>query len=445
LWFTEFGGNRIGRITTAGVITEYTVPTAASGPSVIAAGPDGALWFSEYDGNKIGRVTTSGAFAEYSIPTASGAPVGIVAGPDGALWFAEQGGNKIGQLFASILPPIGAFNDYPRLAVWPDCLYMSSNEYQFPGGDFIGTAFASFSRTDLYSGAPLTFALGFINSVPDPFTMVPTHLNGRMPAQLPPSGTPNYFVSNSRTGFAFEVRKFKAGPNCGAGGTLGAATPVSHLSYGVPPGNIVPQPGTAILLDSLDDRLMGRVQYRRTGIAESLWVVHGAVTASSTVGMLWAQINVTGGSISASPVQQQLYAPDTTLYRWMGGLAVDNQGNMSLGYSTSNGVSPNFPSIAYSGRLATDPPNTLPQSEVQLVAGAASQTHNCDGEPCSRWGEYTSMSMDPEDDCTFWYTNQYYSTTANGSSGNWQIRIGSFRFPSCQSVVKKRAGQLTSS
>src|SRR4029077_21073384 len=101
------------------------------------------------------------------------------------------------------------------------------------------------------------------------------------------------------------------------------------------------------------------------------------------------------------------------------------------GYSTSNGTSPNFPSIAYSGRLATDPLNTLPQTETQLIAGAGSQTLLLSGQPVNRWGDYSAMSVDPADDCTFWYTNEYYSSQTNGTNGNWQTRIGSFRFPSC--------------
>ena len=339
------------------------------------------------------------------------------------------------------LPPVGALNDYGKFGIWPDCLYMAANEFQAPAFGFIGTAFASFSRGDLYSGAPLTWALGFINDATGPFTMIPSNLRGMLAAQLPAPGTPNYFVSESTTLFTFEVRKFTAGTNCGGGGTLSAATNVSQTSYTVPGDNIVPQPGTAVTLDSLGDRLMQKVQYRKVGAAESLWVVH-SVQTSSTVKPQWAQLDVTGGVISTTPVQQQIYAPDTTLHRWMGSLAVDSQGNMALGYSTSNGTAPNYPSIAYSGRLANDPLNTLPQSEVQLVAGAASQTNNCGGAPCHRWGDYTAMSVDPADDCTFWYTNEYYSSTENGTSGNWQTRIGSFKFPSCQG--NRRRGQLIS-
>jgi hypothetical protein len=196
---------------------------------------------------------------------------------------------------------------------------------------------------------------------------------------------------------------------------------------------------------------MQKVQYRKVGASESLWVVHNVQNSppSVTVRPQWAQLDVTGQSIATTPVQQQIYAPDTTLHRWMGSVAADVQGNMALGYSTSGSAVPNFPSIAYSGRLVSDPPNTLPQTETQLVAGGGSQTNTCGGSPCDRWGDYTAMSVDPADDCTFWYTNQYYSSQTNGTNGNWQTRIGSFKFPGCTAgsaptVTTGAAGGITS-
>jgi hypothetical protein len=214
----------------------------------------------------------------------------------------------------------------------------------------------------------------------------------------------------------------------------------------------VPQPNTSNKLDNLEDRLMQKVQYRKVGAAESLWVVHNVQNSppSVTVRPQWAQIDVTGQVIATTPVQQQIYAPDTTLHRWMGSLAVDGQGNMALGYSTSNGSAPNFPRIAYSGRLAGDPLNALPQTETQLIAGSGSQTNTCGGSPCDRWGDYTAMSVDPADDCTFWYTNQYYSSQTNGTNGNWQTQIGSFKFPGCTTaspptVTTNAASSVTSS
>src|SRR5207249_1262268 len=190
-----------------------------------------------------------------------------------------------------------------------------------------------------------------------------------------PAGTPNYFVSESQTLFAFEVRKFTAGPNCGAGGTLGTPTIVAQTSYTFASGAVAPQPGTTIKLDIIDDRVMQKVQYRKIGAQESLWVAHVFRTSTSGVtGVQWAQIDVTGGIVSTTPSQQQNYAPADTLYRFMPSLALDGQGNMALGYSRSNGVAPNYPSIAYAGRLASDAANTLPQSETVLFAGGSSQT-----------------------------------------------------------------------
>jgi len=322
------------------------------------------------------------------------------------------------------VPPNGTFNDYPKFGIWTDCLYMSANG--FNGSPFTGAVYASMSRTDLESGAALTWSLGFLsntNTNPSPFTMIPSNLRGA----VPPSGTPNYFVSESQvTSFAYEVRKFTAGPNCGGGGTLSTPTNVSQASYAAPPAISVPQPNTSQLLDAIDDRLMQKVQYQRVGSAESLWVVHNVVgTAGGPVQPQWAQIDVTGGTIQSAPVQEGIYAPDMTLNRWMGSIAADKQGNVALGYSTSNGTAPNFPSIAYSGRLATDPLNTLPQTETQLVAGSGSQMG------IERWGDYSGMSVDPSDDCTFWYVNEYYSSQTNGTSNDWQTQIGSFKFPSC--------------
>lgn len=333
-------------------------------------------------------------------------------------------------------PPVNALNDYGKFGLWHDCLYMGSNEFTNNGTAYGGVAFASFSRSDLYSGAPLTWALGYVPFMSPNFifTMVPSNNQGKGANAVQP-GTPNYFVSESQTGFFFEVRKFTSGTNCGAGGTFGAATTVSQASYSFSNlGNEVPQPPpatTSNLLDNIDDRIMQKVQYRKVGATESLWVTHNVDTGAGPTGLQWAQINVTGGTVVATPVQQQIYAPDTTLWRWMGSIAADNQGNAALGYSTSNASSPNFPSIAYSGRLATDPLNDLPQSEVQLIAGGGSQVNNCGGAPCHRWGDYTAMSVDPADDCTFWYTNEYYDNQTSGNAGNWHTRIGSFKFPSC--------------
>jgi hypothetical protein len=354
-------------------------------------------------------------------------------------------------------PPVGTFADYPKLGLWTDCLYLGANGFDNNSGAYAGAVFAAFDRTTLYSGAALTSSnssIGFVNDS-NVFGNFPANLNGTVAAAQPPAGRPEFFVAESATAFNFDVRKFQKGATaCGSGSTLSSPTHVTQASYGVPlipasgggyTADMVRQPGTTNVLDSLGDEIMQRVVYRKVGSAESLWVVHttcgsgsdvngACATSTTSTRPQWAQINVSGGTISATPVQQQIYAPDSTLYRWMGSLAVDNQGNMALGYSTSNGTSPNFPSLAYSGRLVGDTANTLPQTERQLVAGAASQ-NKCGVTPCSRWGDYSAMTIDPSDDCTFWYTNLYYASAANATNGHWDTRIGSFKFPGCTGVA----------
>ncbi len=325
-------------------------------------------------------------------------------------------------------PPVGTMNDYPKLGIWTDCLYYSANGFN-NSGYYVGGEFGSFSRSDMYAGLPLTGSLGFNSGSNDYFTMVPSNLSAPGSTGLPPAGTPNYYVQESLTSFSYRVRKFTAGPNC-SGGTLSAASVVSQSGYTIPIGSIVPQPNTGNKLDSLSDRIMQKVQYRRVGNIESLWVSHTFRSSSSgPTGVQWAQINVTGKTIAATPVQQQLYNPGDGIYRWMGSIAADKRGDAVIGYSISGGST--YPGIGYTGRLASDPLNSLPQGETRLVSGAGSETNSCGGSACHRWGDYSSISMDPADGCTFWYTSEYYTSQTAGSSGAWNTRIGSFAFPGC--------------
>src|SRR5204862_5398840 len=118
--------------------------------------------------------------------------------------------------------------------------------------------------------------------------------------------------------------------------------------------------------------------------------------------------------------QQSTYQPDTT-WRWMGSVAMDQAGNLALGFSASSAAI--NPQIRYTGRLVSDPVNTLPQGEATIIAGTGSQTGTS-----NRWGDYSAMTVDPVDDCTFWFSSEYYATT---SSFNWRTRIANFKFAQC--------------
>ena len=166
--------------------------------------------------------------------------------------------------------------------------------------------------------------------------------------------------------------------------------------------------------------------YRNFGDHESL-VTNHSVNAGSETGVRWYEIRSPG----SNPIvfQQGTYAPDSN-HRWMASVAMDFSGDIAAGFSVSS--SSIHPEIHYTGRLSTDPLGTLPQGEASIIDGAGSQTTTicfpffiC---PLTRWGDYTAMQVDPTDDCTFWYTNQYLT---DSHTAHWRTRIGSFRFPSC--------------
>jgi hypothetical protein len=168
---------------------------------------------------------------------------------------------------------------------------------------------------------------------------------------------------------------------------------------------------------------MYRLAYRNFGDHEAL-VVNHSVTAGSSVGLRWYELRPDAAH-NLSIFQQGTYAPDSS-YRWMGSIAQDQSGDMALGFSVSS--SSLHPEIHYTGRLAADAAGQMTQGEGSIINGAGSQT----GQSLSRWGDYSSMAVDPSDDCTFFYTQQYIPT--NGAF-NWSTRIGSFKFPSCGGTV----------
>jgi len=320
-----------------------------------------------------------------------------------------------------------ALNDYPKLAIWRDGLYMSANLFGFnAGGAFQGVRAWAFNKAQMYAGAPTVQVVAFNLGTSD-FTVVPS--NARLQTGTPPAGAPNYFVSTWNYLNALTVYKFHVDWTSVVNSTFtGPDTPIAATSWPNASVANAAQTGTATLLDVLQIRAMVQNQYTNIGGAESLWLPH-TVRRANTTGFAaprWYQVNVTGGAVAANLPQAATWDPDgaNVMSRFMPSLAVDRGGNLALGYSTSS--SSTIPAIKYAGRLATDPINTFSQTEQQLFAGLASQTGS------SRWGDYTSMTLDP-DGCTFWYTNQY-GNTDQAFNKRWRTRINSFRYPECTMV-----------
>jgi hypothetical protein len=308
-------------------------------------------------------------------------------------------------------------NDYPKLGVWPDGIYMSANMFACSTscnlGTFVGARVYAISPTQLYNGSVLTTVVFDTGSAY--FSLLPANVHGA----APPAGRPNYFVANDSHVIALDVFKFHVDWTHPLSSTFSAPVQVPEAVYSAPPGTVPVLNGNP--MDSLNDRLMMQNQYRNLAGEESVWVAHGANTPT---GIRWYQLDVSGGSVAATPVQQGTYAPADGLNRWMPSLAVDKFGNMAVGYSAASSVQ--YADIRYAGRLVSDTLGTLGQQEAVLIAGSGAQNNSC-GSACTRWGDYSAMTVDPVDDCTFWYTSEYY--TALG--GSWQTRIGSFRYPLC--------------
>ena len=168
-----------------------------------------------------------------------------------------------------------------------------------------------------------------------------------------------------------------------------------------------------------------RAQYRQFAGYASMVVNHSVdATATDIAGIRWAELRNTGTGWFLQ--QTGTYAPADGRSRWMGSIAQDKKGNAALGYSVVNGTTV-FPGIRYTGRLAGDTAGQMTLGEGTIVNGTGVQrTTN------SRWGDYTSLNVDPVDDCTFWYVNEYYTAAGSASSpAGWQTRIGSFRLPGC--------------
>ncbi len=293
------------------------------------------------------------------------------------------------------------FPDYPKFGVWPDAYYMSANESD------VG-AYA-FDREKMLQGQPATYQ----KFQKTGNFMLPSDLDGATP---PPSGAPNYFYT-MKTGNVLEIWEFHVDFATPANSTftLAQTLTTSPFNYGVCgfSWDCIPQKGTSQKLDVISEWPMWRLQYRNFGTHQTLIGNFTVDVAdfSNHAGIRWFELRKTGGSWSIH--QEGTHAPDAH-HRWMGSIAMDGNGNIALGYSVSSGTL--YPSIRYAIRFPSDAAGTL-QSEATLTAGTASQTNT------NRWGDYSSMNVDPSDDATFWYTNEYLTNSAEG----WRTRIGKFK------------------
>src|SRR2546427_2311688 len=250
------------------------------------------------------------------------------------------------------------------------------------------------------------------------FSFLPANLDG---ATLPPSGEPDFFLDLfSSTPPLLHLFKFHVDFTTTSTSKFSVPISISIPSFTAAcnGGTYIPQAGTKQLLDSLGDRLMFRLAYRNFGTHESLVVNHSVKSSLAASGVRWYEIRNPNGTPAV--FQQSTFTSGSNSL-WMGSIEMDKAGDMALGFSESS--SSIHPSIAYTGRVLTDPLNTM-ESPALIFAGTGSQTG---GTPNggSRWGDYSSMAIDPSDDCTFWYVNQDIPT--NGLF-NFKTPLASLKF-----------------
>jgi len=308
------------------------------------------------------------------------------------------------------------FPDYPKMGVWPDAYYVSYNMFNNAGTSFLGSQVCAFDRARMLTGAAATQQC--FSTSTSFGGLLPADLDGTL---LPPTGAPNPVMALGATSTSLAYWKFHVDWTTPANSTFTGPTSLTVPAYTEAcgqSGTCIPQSGGGSL-DSLSDRLMYRAAYRSFADGHHSIVTNHAVTVGTNVGVRWYELRVDAAN-NLSAFQSGTYAPDAA-FRWMGSAAMDKAGNIALGFSTSS--SSTKPSIRYTGRLAGDAAGTMTQGEGTIITGAGAQ-----GSTLSRWGDYSSLQIDPVDDCTFWYANEYIP--ANGTF-NWKTRIASFKLPGC--------------
>jgi hypothetical protein len=335
------------------------------------------------------------------------------------------------------------FSDYQKIAVSTDAYYATAQPNLIGSG--LGNTISAFERAAMLTGDPTPqFVTFFVPSTPprNPPHMRYSHMlaadhDGR---RLPPSGSPEYVVQvqESHSGYPadlLQVYEFHADWNSPSSSTFvptAGLVPQPFNSNVCPEQTCIKQPGVATRLNSVSygSTMMQRLTYRNFGNHQMLLfnqtVAADGDPSRSHAGIRWYELRMKTRGRTRGPweiYQQGTYAPPDANDRWLGSMAMDGKGNIALGFNVS-GTSV-FPSIHYAGRRPNDPLGTLPLGEISLIDGGGVQH----GEENTAFGDYSQMTIDPVDDCTFWYTGTYYPTSS--TPNDWHTRIGSFRFANC--------------
>ncbi len=309
------------------------------------------------------------------------------------------------------------FPDYPRPAIWSNGYYLPTST----GDTVIQKHICAADRDRMLQGLPASEQCEVIDGVN---FLNAADIDGR---RLPPAGMPELVMATGGTQLhsIFEdngiyVYRFSVNWNDPSKTRLTGpekipVAPYHYLCNGQL-SRCVPQPGTEVRLDSQGDKLMQRLVYRNLGSYQAIVAVHSVDTRAGG-GVRWYEFRVDPDGVPRLD-QQGTWAPDGD-YRWLGSIATDRKGDLGLGYSFGGPSA--FAGQRFTARLAGDPKGQMTFHETVLAEGQAAQTDTL------RWEDYTTVALDPTDDCTFWYVGDYLKSGAK----NYSTRIGAFRLPGC--------------
>jgi len=330
-----------------------------------------------------------------------------------------------------------SFGDYPKMGVWTDetgtqdAYLLTTHDFSSAsGGDFLGASFIALERDKMLAGTPGAAMIRYTGH--DAYGVEPINLSGSLAA--PANACPSFVH------FDYATSDYLFWDLCIDWSTPGNSTitpvdqPVRLAGKPFMPFfDSVPQQGTANALDPFGTHVMYRANARAfpadAPMRLSLVINHTVQGATQQAGINWVQFDFTDhGSPAATPtaldkriIDEGVYAPDSK-NRWMGSIAMDKSGNIGVGYSQSSSTS--RPQIMISGRALSDPESTL-RDEQNCTNGVANGSQTSSS---GRWGDYSSMSVDPADECTFYFTSEYYATQ---TSSAWRTRVCSFKFDNC--------------
>ncbi|MET0620263.1 MAG: carboxypeptidase regulatory-like domain-containing protein, partial [Thermoanaerobaculia bacterium] len=332
--------------------------------------------------------------------------------------------------------PTGAYQQYDfplaagstatsaRISVWPDGYYLTVN--QVNGFANAGFGIYAFDRQAMLGGEPVTFVYANPGAtLPETLWGLPADLDG---SQSPPPGSPNVSTALGHPAIdgspapVLHTWRFHADFESPLNSTLEGPFDVpiddfSSLECGTPTEGCVPQLDSTQLLQATPNRLMYRMPYRRFEDHESLVTTFTVDAGDGQAAVRWLELRDPAGDPFV--FQQNTFAPDAS-HRFVGSIAMDRVGNIALGYSKSDATI--HPSLSVTGRLVADPPSHM-GSEDTFFQGPNSQP-----PVVGLWGRYSSMSIDPADDCRFWFTSEYVGEPAPFFE---YTRVAAFQFPSC--------------